>query len=89
MQIVSIATFAGMGVENLSGASTETTHLTAREQEVLLWAASGKSAWEIGVILNVSEAAIRKHEKSVRRKFGVVTTVQAIIEATRQRLIHP
>lgn len=86
MRIVAIATFAGMAIELGSQARI---HLTPREREVLLWAAAGKSAWEIGSILKVSEPAVRKHEKAARRKFGVTTTVQAIVEATRQRLIHP
>lgn len=51
--------------------------LTRRETEVLRWFAQGKSAWDIGVILGVTEATVRFHLTGVRRKYGVSSTVHA------------
>ena len=51
--------------------------LTPREAEVLHWYANGKSAWDIGVMLDVSEAAVRFHLSNVRGKYGVASSVHA------------
>jgi LuxR family quorum sensing-dependent transcriptional regulator len=58
--------------------------LRPREREVLRWAAAGKSDWEIGEIIGVSESAAHKHIESAKRKWRVSTRVQAIVEAIRQ-----
>ena len=59
-----------------------------KERQVLQWAAAGKSDWEIGQILGISESAAHKHIENVKRRIGVNTRVQAIIEAIRQGQIH-
>lgn len=51
--------------------------LTPREEEVLRWYANGKSAWDISVVLDVSEAAVRFHLANVRGKYGVSSSVHA------------
>jgi LuxR family transcriptional regulator, activator of conjugal transfer of Ti plasmids len=51
---------------------------TPRELQCLEWAAQGKSAWEIGQLLSISETTVRFHLKGVREKLGVRTTHQAI-----------
>ncbi|HXF54604.1 MAG TPA: LuxR family transcriptional regulator [Hyphomicrobiaceae bacterium] len=55
--------------------------LTEREREVMRWAAAGKSDWQIGRILNISPKTANFHVENVKRKFGVVSRVQAIIGA--------
>ena len=62
-------------------------HLTAKEHEVLLWAAIGKSVWEIARIQDRSEAAINFHMCNIRRKFGVSTIRAALVLAITQGLI--
>ena len=62
--------------------------LRRKEQQVLQWAAAGKTDWEIGQILGISESAAHKHIENVKRRIGVSTRVQAIIEAIRQGQIH-
>lgn len=61
--------------------------LTAKETEVLLWAAKGKSVWEISRIQERSEAAINFHMCNIRRKFGVSTLRAALVLAITQGLI--
>ena len=51
--------------------------LTPRETEVLHWYANGKSAWDISVVLSVSEAAVRFHLSNIRDKYGVPSSVHA------------
>lgn len=52
-------------------------NLTRRQTEVLRWFAQGKSAWDISIILGVSEATVRFHLAGVRRKYGVNSSVHA------------
>ncbi|OCR23757.1 LuxR family transcriptional regulator [Pseudomonas syringae] len=66
---------------------TPTVQLTAKEMEVLQWAALGKSAWEISRIQDRTEAAVNFHMCNIRRKFGVNSLRAALIKAIEQRVI--
>jgi LuxR family transcriptional regulator, quorum-sensing system regulator SinR len=61
--------------------------LTPREEEVLSWAAAGKSYWEIGIILGISERTVRYFMGNVRMKLDVVSNKQAVAEAIWHGLI--
>lgn len=50
----------------------QTVELTARENEIMRWVATGKTNWEISVILNVSLNTIKFHLKNVYQKLGGV-----------------
>lgn len=52
--------------------------LSSRESECLSWAAKGKSAWEIGRILNVSRRTAAFHLDNAKLKLGVRTIQQAV-----------
>lgn len=52
--------------------------LSPRELECLEWAAHGKSAWEIGRLLNVSRRTAAFHLDNAKTKFGVRTICQAV-----------
>lgn len=62
--------------------------LTAREQEVLVWTAAGKSAWQIGEILGIAKRTVDEHAQSAFRKLGAANRAQAIAIAVRERLIN-
>lgn len=55
--------------------------LTPREQECLRWAADGKTAWEIGQILNITERTAVFHMNNVTQKLGALNKTQAIARA--------
>ncbi|MET4261460.1 MULTISPECIES: helix-turn-helix transcriptional regulator [unclassified Bradyrhizobium] len=61
--------------------------LSAREKQCLLWVEEGKSSWEIGVILRVSENTVNFHLKNAMRKLEVTTRIQCAIKARRLKLI--
>lgn len=67
----------------------ELPHLTRRERECLEWAAIGKSAWEISMILKCSEAVVNFHLANVRRKFNVNSRQAAVTIATQLGIIRP
>jgi LuxR family quorum sensing-dependent transcriptional regulator len=52
--------------------------LTQREHDAIAYVAEGKTDWEIGTILGVSEATARFHVDNARRKLGAVNRAQAV-----------
>lgn len=52
--------------------------LTAREKSCLHWAAQGKTSWEIGSILGITERTANFHIANVCAKFNVYTRQAAI-----------
>jgi DNA-binding CsgD family transcriptional regulator len=63
--------------------------LTDREVEILRWTAIGKTAWEIGSILNISERTVNFHLQNTMAKFGVHNKTHAAAKAMSAGLIHP
>jgi LuxR family transcriptional regulator, quorum-sensing system regulator BjaR1 len=61
--------------------------ITSREQEILQWAAAGKTEWEIGEILNISEHTVDKFFRTARSKLGAINRTQAVAEAFRRNII--
>lgn len=61
--------------------------LTPREQEALQWAAEGKTEWEIGERMGISEHGVDKHMRAAREKLGTRSRTHAVAEAIRLRLI--
>jgi LuxR family transcriptional regulator, quorum-sensing system regulator BjaR1 len=62
--------------------------LSNREREVLQWAAVGKSDWEIGKILSISEKTANAHIENVKRKYGVTSRIHAVVKGMNCRAIH-
>jgi DNA-binding CsgD family transcriptional regulator len=55
--------------------------LSPRERDCLTYAARGKSDWAISEMIGLSETAAHKIIERVKRKFGVATRVQAVVQA--------
>jgi DNA-binding CsgD family transcriptional regulator len=62
--------------------------LTPRELEVLRWTMDGKTAWEAGAILGISERTAVLHISNATRKLGCNNKHQAVLKALRLGLIH-
>lgn len=58
-------------------------NLTAREADVLLWIANGKTNREIGQILEMSPRTVNKHLEQIFRKQGVENRTSAAAAAIR------
>lgn len=71
------------------GAPAAPVQLTARERECLIWSARGKSSWDIGMILSISENTVNFHLKNAMAKLQASTRVMAIVKAIRIGLIVP
>ena len=59
--------------------------LTSRQRECLHWVGAGKSDWEIGEILGISETTVHTHVENAKRLYKVPTRIQAVVEACRKR----
>ena len=57
------------------------------QRDVLTWAAAGKSAWEMGEILNISARTVEEHAQQALQRLGAVNRTQAVAIAIRDRLI--
>ena len=55
--------------------------LTDRQRDCVLWAARGKSDWEISRILDVGEETVIRHVKQARERYGVQKRSLLIIRA--------
>ena len=64
-----------------SPAPLESLRLTPREAEVLLWVAQGKGNRDIGLLLEMSEATVKRHLLHVFEKLGVETRTAAALRA--------
>jgi LuxR family quorum sensing-dependent transcriptional regulator len=62
--------------------------LSVRERECLQWAAAGKSDWEIGEILSISEKTANAHIEHVKQKYRVSTRILAVLYALRAGAIR-
>lgn len=62
--------------------------LTDRQRECLQWVRAGKSDWEIAQILGLSQHTVVEHLEQARKRLGVRTRTQAVIEAIAAGLIH-
>ena len=63
--------------------------LYPRERECLLWTARGKTAWEIGQILKLSEDTVATYLKSATKKLGVNNKQHAIVKGIVLGIILP
>ena len=64
-------------------------NLTDPEKECLVWAAEGKTGWEIANIIKISERTVTFHLQNAVHKLGVVNRQQAISRALSMGLIEP
>lgn len=62
--------------------------VTPREREVILWCAAGKTNWEIGQILGISEKTVQHEIASASRRLNSVNRAQLIAESIRLGIIR-
>lgn len=62
--------------------------LTNREQECLQWASQGKTSWEIGKILGITERTANFHINNACRKLSVRSRQAAIAIALSSGILE-
>ena len=58
------------------------------KREVLRWTSEGKSAWEVSVILGMSEHTVNFHLRNLMAKLDVTSKHQAVLKAMSLGLIE-
>lgn len=76
-----LRTSRGFAPDFSSPAPLESVGLTAREAEVLLWIAQGKSNGEISLIIDATESTVKKHAQRIFEKLGVDSRHAAALAA--------
>lgn len=66
----------------------ERPNLTPRELEALRWTMEGKTAWEVGAILGITERTAVLHVTNAMRKLQCSSKHQAVLKALRLGLIQ-
>jgi DNA-binding CsgD family transcriptional regulator len=60
--------------------------LSEREHEILHWVKSGKTNFEIGMILTISPNTVKNHLKRIFQKLDVSCRAQAVAKYSPQKL---
>ena len=74
-----IATLAHEAVRRVDRVQPARPRLTPRQRDCMVLAAQGKSDWEIGKLLGISESTVHKHIEDAKRRFGVSTRIQLVV----------
>ncbi|MEJ6003201.1 LuxR family transcriptional regulator [Paucibacter soli] len=69
-------------------AQMEAPHLTPREVECLHWTMEGKTAWEVGSILSISERTAVLHINNAMHKLACTNKHLAVLKALRLGLLR-
>ena len=77
---------AARRIRRLREPSSPVPRLTDRQRECVMWAARGKSDWEISHILGISEETVGEHLRHARERYGVgkrtVLAIHALFDGT-------
>lgn len=81
-----------VALENVLAIPANDRHLThtlsAREREVLAWCATGKTSWEIGVILGIAERTVNFHVYQAADKLGTRGRQSTVARAVALELVQ-
>jgi len=69
--------------------SRERLALTDRETEILHYVAGGRTNWEIGAILGISEETVRVHTKNIMKKLNATNRAHSVTIALNDGAIMP
>ena len=67
--------------------TTQAVSLSPRQREVLILLSEGVRAKQIAARLGLSEPTVRNHIRSILRKLGCHSQLEAVAEARRARLV--
>lgn len=70
-----------------SDLSVENVQLTDREKEILSWIMEGKSSWDIGQILSISERTVKFHVNNICIKLNAVNRTHAVAKAILNKIL--
>jgi DNA-binding NarL/FixJ family response regulator len=83
------AAVAGVLTRSLVAPRRGVKALTARERDVLVLVAEGRSNRDIGRMLSIGERTVQTHLGNVLAKLELASRTQAALWAVREGLVHP
>ncbi len=86
-----ISLYAYEAVRKIRGQATNDGgghKLSPREIETIKWVSVGKTSWEIGRILGISENTVSEYLKTASRKLGTCSRAHLVARAHRLRIIN-
>ena len=83
LQIMAMYFLAHASRKLASSRSVNGISLSPRERECLKWAAEGKSAWQTGEIIGISQHTVTFHLKNAKAKLGVRSSIPAVARLAR------
>lgn len=83
------STFAFPALDRLLAHTTHANFpkLTPKELEVIKWTVAGKTAFEVGAILGITERTANFHVRNICEKLGVFNKTAAIVKALELKLV--
>ena len=79
--LASCAHFAASRIQSAKLRQSWSPSLTPQERCCLRWAAQGKTSWETGQIMNISEPTVIFHLRNTMKKLNVSNRAQALVAA--------
>jgi LuxR family transcriptional activator of conjugal transfer of Ti plasmids len=70
-----------------AGSPTTAALLSQRERQCLAWAAHGKTAADIAILVGIAPRTVVFHLENARRKLGAASIAQCVAEALRRGLL--
>lgn len=67
---------------------SEEIYLTEKEREILQWSAKGKTRWEVGEIMGISENTVIYHLKNIFQKLECNNITMAVLKALYSGIIQ-
>ena len=61
--------------------------LSNREKEVIQWMCRGKTNWEIGQLMNISEYTVKNHVSKILKKIEASNRQHAVAKALEMGLV--
>ena len=89
LHIIALHSHEGIIKAAYAEARSAPVHLSPRERECLLWTSRGKTAWEISVILGISQDTVLHYLRCANDKLGVNNKTHAVVKAIYTGLIVP
>lgn len=74
-------------IKTKSDLSVGDVQLTDREKEILSWLMEGKSSWDIGQILSISERTVKFHVNNICIKLNAVNRTHAVAKAILNKIL--
>jgi DNA-binding CsgD family transcriptional regulator len=81
VQVMATYLYATVSYRRSGAREVNFVELTTRERECLALAAQGKSDWEIGQILHLSENTVHTYFERAKQRLAVATRIQAVVRA--------